>query len=88
MPLECGLLLHNALTSIEPITALWEADLVFYIQLRILAVYGCMLAVFGRKVYIILSTYADIFSVKHPMPDVIGRNGGKILCSKAMTIAV
>ena len=42
----------------------------------------------GRKGCKILSTYADIFSVRHPMTDIIGRNGGRILCSMAMSMAV
>ena len=34
MPSECGMLLYNALASIETIAALWGTDLVFEIQLR------------------------------------------------------
>ena len=43
---------------------------------------------FWKKDCKILSTYADIFSVRHPIPDIIGRNGGKMLCSMAMSMAV
>ena len=46
------------------------------------------LGIFGRKGCKILSTYSDIFSVRHPIPDIIGQNRGKILCSMAMSIEV
>ena len=43
---------------------------------------------FWKKWLKILSTYADIFYVRHPISEIIGQIGGKILYSMAMSIAV
>ena len=48
----------------------------------------CKKGIFQRKGCNILSTYAYIFSVRHLIPYIIGRTGGRILYSIAMSIVV
>ena len=45
------------------------------------------LGIFGRGCNIV-STHDEIYSARHPIPGIIGRNEGRILCSMAMLIAV